>query len=127
MLRKVWATGHLNTALQTELAMLLDARAREIKELRGAHEPTADVMLAQLCAKSRTGVHVRKPDGVCVHCGTQANELSEDFLRAATLVNDGHGYTVWRIGGQQFVPLDEANEAVRIARESSVNRTEKPE
>jgi hypothetical protein len=43
-------------------------------------------------------------------------ELAPDLERAATLENSGHGYTIWRIGGQQFVPLHEADEAVRRAR-----------
>jgi hypothetical protein len=102
--------------------MTLEQRENAVAELieaeiaRRAHETSGDVMLAQLCAPSATGVHVRKPDGVCVHCGAQANELSNDFARAATLVNDCHGYTIWRIGGHEFVPLDQANEAVRLAR-----------
>lgn len=44
--------------------------------------------------------------------GETPAELASDFARAATLENDGHGYTVWRIGGRQFVPLDEAQAAL---------------
>lgn len=34
-LRKLWATGHCDTALQTEAALLLDELAREIQRLQG--------------------------------------------------------------------------------------------
>jgi DNA-directed RNA polymerase specialized sigma24 family protein len=47
----------------------------------------------------------------------RAVELAADLERAAAREHEGHGYTVWRIGGRQFVPLDEADEAVRRARE----------
>jgi hypothetical protein len=51
---------------------------------RGAVETSAGAqMLSQLCAMSRSGVHVRKPDGVCVHCGGRPD---------AWLVVDGDGW-----------------------------------
>jgi len=34
------------------------------------------LLLTQLCGASKTGVHVRKPNGVCVHCGSQENRGS---------------------------------------------------
>jgi hypothetical protein len=42
-LRKLWATGHCDTALQTEAALLLDELAREIQRLKGPSENQSHV------------------------------------------------------------------------------------
>lgn len=84
-----------------------EARAAEAAE-DARHPKTTDARVANLLRA--LDAKQAKIDALMLEfCPAETSaELAQDFARAASLEHDGHGYTVWRIGGRQFVPLDEA-------------------
>jgi hypothetical protein len=127
--RNIWSPNEVMWAeigeIQTLLDWIADRRATETRGYRGdsLEKLLADMRVAVGAARNNRQESVALFVAQWIErlqgFSTETNELRADFERAAKIEDSGgHGYEVWRIGGRQFVPLEQADEAVRLARDA---------